>query len=1695
MQKGRGLTETDQGLLSGTQAELEALFGDISAAHNGEAGQALQEAAKRLGAIEVLVNTFEQDQLPEGKEGVGLKLAAMERIDVTRKKIEAITGYPPYQAKGSQTIESLAALWQELSTLSSQIVLEHTQGKIKEIERSAAEKSEQVEKLLVQHQQEVEQAKAAQPEPEVAPEPSAETPSSQALEDEMLHLIQEDLAAGELSPSAEVQPAPPSPEEDKASLQKVMEVEAAAPAPKEPESPPSGRAEFKSQTPEQIEQLRERAAEIVLQSGGASVFTSLDKELSPNYSAGFQNLETRTQGKASSAGSRIESQFLSQNERSKGTRIDEALKEHGIREIVYISREQQPVFETVTIPGKKGTLGIGKTPDRTEKRATGRYEPTLHSDIVSNGKKEAAVRFTYYIPQSDWRDYSGRRGQMMAVEIVLPESDARVVEQTLESDPAAIRRIVERVMKERLLKDPKAWETPQGNGDPLRPPYESWDAEPGGGTIYVQTEGMTPGFHPEAAKKAGQPEVEAPVAASEAEATAAPAAPAAAAPEGAPEPAAAVASPEAAPVAPEKTENEEVRGLVEKIRAKRISGEISWSGVDAMLQEKGIEPGTAQAEQFMEDWDRQQAERIAKNEAPDALVALVAEGLREKEPVVADPTEAEAEDKKFIPTSEWQEVPEDTILPPGLEIRMNFTTGKNEARLPEEETTSRATAAPEVPESAPELGVLEAKLAAAREVLKKANQDLAVFLQSAGSSALDEAGWEKERQTLLVARSEALAEFEKTAALFETEAKLNEAKARLTEAEQALASHLENIEVAADPATLAETERLMQAEQEARGKYESLRAELVSNRVQIALEKRMQQSEEQAAQAEKGLIEKVGRKIYEAQRWLGEKNLSKYLGENWQNKDTNTKLTKIFKGTVRLGARLASLRTVTCGAMLGAGAAVGLTTAAGVGIIGARRVLSSIATYYGAHDGMASYRQAKNTEIMKQKLTPDELKGMTEDDLLERLGVFEATARMDRESLREDENYKTLWQELENRMKYNAVDSRLDELLAQAETRTVEAEKRMKTKERNRKLIAGTVAVLAGTSSYWLPTAWQGVKGGWHGVKDMIGSGPSGEEMKFSGALTGEAHGATLEEEGLLPDSRQTFAPAAESTSAPKGPEVLPESPAVEPATAESALKAAPPAEAAPTAADIEYQGGKSIWAEVSRQYAKRFSGWDSLLQAERTYLIDQVKDKFTANPAAFHLEDANKVTAEQLRAIDWDKAFEGVRLVKPKLTEAQIANIDHPAPVEHPAPAAPEPEPLAAETTTGLDTGLEGQQLPELPTEAVEPPPAAEAPAPAEVQPSVEATPENFVAYAFEHNPGESVERLRAFAYSIEADDYREALMKDPERLQRKFEGFQKILTDNTERLRGGRLEKIAMSQPSPVEAQDGHVYFLYSPEGKLGKFNILVQGEDGGYARVFKTGLFGRQKMVFDADGVKRLLGYVGGAKSEAVSAAATEVGAGKVAVAAEAAPGGKVPGPEAAPVRPESSAAEAAFEDLDAGAKTLETFENKSLPFVERLAALKSYIPDKQRINLGAYEFARDGDKVYYMTSSDHGVLLTEESSAGILEAAEKAKAAVLSGQDAPGAEAGPEKAEAAFTDLGKGEAVIKALEDNNAPLADKLKALRDYIGDRQKVTLNGLEFTRVGKDVFYMVEPSRGVPVDEQVLSKILEAHRLAKAAAG
>ncbi|MCL5004768.1 MAG: hypothetical protein M1170_02380 [Patescibacteria group bacterium] len=93
----------------------------------------------------------------------------------------------------------------------------------------------------------------------------------------------------------------------------------------------------------------------------------------------------------------------------------------------------------------------------------------------------------------------------------------------------------------------------------------------------------------------------------------------------------------------------------------------------------------------------------------------------------------------------------------------------------------------------------------------------------------------------------------------------------------------------------------------------------------------------------------------------------------------------------------------------------------------------------------------------------------------------------------------------------------------------------------------------------------------------------------------------------------------------------------------------------------MEYQGGKSIWQEAEKQLSVRLKeqfenlGSDDVKSAEalKTYNIDRMKDAIVnaiqnndeALMGKYNLSgiDPDHITAEQLKNINWDKAFEDV--------------------------------------------------------------------------------------------------------------------------------------------------------------------------------------------------------------------------------------------------------------------------------------------------------------------------------------------------------------------------------------------------------------------------------------------------------------------
>ncbi len=184
------------------------------------------------------------------------------------------------------------------------------------------------------------------------------------------------------------------------------------------------------------------------------------------------------------------------------------LTDHNINEIIDIRPVKKALFKTVTIPGKKGFLGIGRTPDKTESELAG-FKPILHNEIVSNGKKETAIAISYIASNLHYYTTNVRPGRKLSASFVIPESIAKELEIMLDKDPSLMRDIVEQAMKQKFLEDESVWEEQPTGKNPnkaipdnlegkytsMRPPYEEWDKT--SGRIYIHREQDKPGWHEE----------------------------------------------------------------------------------------------------------------------------------------------------------------------------------------------------------------------------------------------------------------------------------------------------------------------------------------------------------------------------------------------------------------------------------------------------------------------------------------------------------------------------------------------------------------------------------------------------------------------------------------------------------------------------------------------------------------------------------------------------------------------------------------------------------------------------------------------------------------------------------------------------------------------------------------------------------------------------------------------------------------------------------------------------------------------------------------------------------------------------------------------------------------------------------------------------------------------------------------------
>jgi len=219
--------------------------------------------------------------------------------------------------------------------------------------------------------------------------------------------------------------------------------------------------------------------ESIRESGRGMIHMSLPAEYSPRNNSGFQTLQDDGW------------YYRSEEDRS----ITDYMEKNKCPEVCKLGIiKKQEYITRVVAPEKKGILGFGKKEAETE-RIAGEIKIQKFSDFFpDSNNREDAYELLYYADCSgpsregleiEYQDYSGRRGQLLMMRIIIPASIAKKIGDKIKKDPKFIRVIAEDQMRKYFERNKKgsAFQKAWDNGDkatneiPLRPPYEKWEKE------------------------------------------------------------------------------------------------------------------------------------------------------------------------------------------------------------------------------------------------------------------------------------------------------------------------------------------------------------------------------------------------------------------------------------------------------------------------------------------------------------------------------------------------------------------------------------------------------------------------------------------------------------------------------------------------------------------------------------------------------------------------------------------------------------------------------------------------------------------------------------------------------------------------------------------------------------------------------------------------------------------------------------------------------------------------------------------------------------------------------------------------------------------------------------------------------------------------------------------------------------------
>ena len=233
----------------------------------------------------------------------------------------------------------------------------------------------------------------------------------------------------------------------------------------------------------------------IKKSGGVALNTSLPKEYSPEKNSGFQNVFDNKIKNPKFYFQQGNMLALDAFSSTLGHDAGREMQERKIHEAVAVTPMEQANWVDVekTVGKKFGFIPSKKKEIIKENRGT---KPVFHAELIPGGKENEQVYKISYSVQGilsqnrelGYKDYSGRVGQYLRMEILVPKTTAEEFLQRLKDNPTLIRELAKIFAIENTEISEETWEKgdEHTNGHPLKPPYELWDKQADRKGLYLQ---------------------------------------------------------------------------------------------------------------------------------------------------------------------------------------------------------------------------------------------------------------------------------------------------------------------------------------------------------------------------------------------------------------------------------------------------------------------------------------------------------------------------------------------------------------------------------------------------------------------------------------------------------------------------------------------------------------------------------------------------------------------------------------------------------------------------------------------------------------------------------------------------------------------------------------------------------------------------------------------------------------------------------------------------------------------------------------------------------------------------------------------------------------------------------------------------------------------------------------------------------